>query len=489
MVGSSATANERRAAPMKLVPKLTLALVMAMCFVLAVNGFFRVKREMGYFEDDRVRDHEMVGRALGAAFAAIWRSEGPASAMKVIDEAKGHFSMMIRWIDAADVPASCSDLWAEAGGFAAAPAGRPVTQQSRRREGNELHTCVPIDSAGVRQGAIELTERLPKERLAVWTAVKDAAFTAAAIASVSALLSLLFGVWLVGRPVNVLVEKARRIGRGDFSGPIQLHQAAEFAVLAKEMNAMCGRLVSVLQQLRHADRLATVGKLASGIAHELGTPLNVISARAAMIASGEALPSETADYARVIAGAAQRMTIIIRQLLQFARKKEAQKTRRDVRSLVQEAVDLLRPLSEKQKVALAIDPVPVSIDTTAAVDAAQLEQVVTNLVMNAIQAMPDGGTVNVSINRESTRPPWQVEDGDSPYMCIRVKDEGRGIHPEHLPHIFEPFYTTKGVGEGTGLGLSVSYGIVEEHRGWITVESKVDSGSVFAVFVPIEEAP
>jgi two-component system, NtrC family, sensor kinase len=474
---------------MKLVPKLTLALVIAMCCVLAVNGYLRVKREIGYVEADRVRDHEMVGRALGASFSAIWRSEGQASAMSVIEEVEGHFSMTIRWVDAANVARMCGDLWADAAGFAAAPAGQPATQQVRRGEGKEVHTCVPIDSAGQRLGAIELTERLPKERLAVWTAVRDAAFTAGAIASISALLSLLLGVWLVGRPVNALVEKARRIGRGDFSGPIHLPQAAEFAALAEEMNAMCGRLASVLQQLRHADRLATVGKLASGVAHELGTPLNVISARAAMIASGEALPSETADYARVIAGASQRMTSIIRQLLQFARKQEAQKTRRDVRTLVRDAVDLLRPLSEKQRVTLVIDPVAPQLDTTAAVDGAQLEQVVTNLVMNAIQAMPEGGTVNVTVSRKSARPPWQVEESESPYLCICIQDQGRGILPEHLPHIFEPFYTTKGIGEGTGLGLSVSYGIIEEHRGWIAVESKADCGSVFSVFVPIQEAP
>jgi two-component system, NtrC family, sensor kinase len=474
---------------MKLVPKLTLALVLAMCCVLAVNGYLRVRREIGYVEADRVRDHEMVGRALGAAFSAIWRSEGQASAMRVIEEVEGHFTMTIRWVDAANVATICGDLWTDAAGFAAAPAGQPATQQVRRGEGKEVHTCVPIDSAGQRRGAIELTERLPKERLAVWTAVRDAAFTAAAIASISALLSLLLGVWLVGRPVNALVEKARRIGRGDFSGSLHLPQAAEFAALAQEMNAMCGRLASVLEQLRHADRLATVGKLASGVAHELGTPLNVISARAAMIASGEALPHETADYARVIAGASQQMTTIIRQLLQFARKQEAQKARRDVRTLVRDAVDLLRPLSEKQRVALVVDPVAPNLDTTAAVDASQLEQVVTNLVMNAIQAMPEGGSVNVSVSRESARPPWHVEETESSYLCIRIKDQGEGIQPEHLPHIFEPFYTTKGVGEGTGLGLSVSYGIIEEHRGWIAVESKVDCGSVFSVFVPIQEAP
>jgi two-component system, NtrC family, sensor kinase len=473
---------------MKLVPKLTLALVTAMCGVLAVNGYLRVRRELGYVEADRTRDHEMVARALGAAVSAMWRTEGPGSAMKVIDEAGAHFSAIeIRWIDAATVLDNCSDIWSGGAAFAAAASDSPLTRQLWRQDGIQVHTCLPVDSAGIRLGAIELTERLPKERQPIWTAVKDAAITAAAIASVSAVLSLLFGVWLVGRPVTALVDKARRIGRGDFAGPVELHQTDEFAVLAKEMNAMCSRLVSTLEQLRHADRLATVGKLASGVAHELGTPLNVISARATMIASGETTSEETIDYGRVIAGAAQRMTNIIRQLLQFARKKEAQRVPRDVQPLVREAVNLLRPLSEKQGVTLVVDPPLRNVDTAASVDAAQLEQVVTNLVMNAIQAMPRGGVVNVSVSLESVSPPSRADEREGSYLCIRVTDQGAGIAPEHLPHIFEPFYTTKEVGQGTGLGLSVSYGIVQEHRGWIAVHSKVDRGSTFAVFLPLSE--
>jgi two-component system NtrC family sensor kinase len=473
---------------MKLVPKLTLALVTAMCGVLAVNGYLRVRREMAYVQADHVRDHEMVGRALAAAVEAMWRSEGRASALEVIDAAEIHFSRIaIRWVDKVDVVGACGDVWANSPTFTAASEGRPVTRQVRSSDGTRVHTCLPIDGASERQGAIELTERSGNEAKAVWTAVKDAAITAGAIASVSAILSLLLGVWLVGRPVTALVEKARRIGRGDFSNPVRLRQTDEFSILAKEMNSMCARLVSTLDQLRHADRLTTVGKLASGVAHELGTPLNVISARASMIASGEVKSEEAVDSARVIVGAARRMTTIIRQLLEFARKKGAHKAPRDVQSLVHEAVGLLRPLSEKQGVTLLVTPAPPNVDTAAAVDAAQFEQVVTNLVMNAIQAMPGGGSVNVSVTRESASPPWQLDDGAGEYLCIRVTDHGEGIEPEHLPHIFEPFYTTKDVGNGTGLGLSVSYGIIQEHRGWIEVESKVARGSTFAIFLPTGE--
>ncbi len=470
---------------MKLVPKLTLALVTAMCGVLAVNAYFRVRREVSYVEGDRVRDHEMVGRALGAAVGALWRSEGRASALKVIDAAEVHFSRIdIRWVEKVDVLGACSGIWPDSVAFTTAAAGRPLTQRSNGSQGTRVHTCLPVDSADVREGAIELTERLPQEALPIWTAVKDASVTAVAIASVSALLSLLLGVWLVGRPVTALVEKARRIGLGDFSGPVRLQRSDEFAVLAKEMNAMCTRLLSTLEQLRHADRLSTVGKLASGVAHELGTPLNVISARAAMIMSEDTTKEETVDYARVIAGAAKRMTNIIRQLLEFARKKGPKKARRDVQALVEEAVGLLRPLSEKQGIDLIVSPAPRNVDTATDVDPAQFEQVITNLVMNAIQSMPHGGTVNVSVNRESASPPWQVENGLGQYLCIRVDDEGEGIHSEHIPHIFEPFYTTKDVGDGTGLGLSVSYGIIQEHGGWIAVESEIDRGTTFAIFLP-----
>ena len=151
--------------------------------------------------------------------------------------------------------------------------------------------------------------------------------------------------------------------------------------------------IATLEQLRHADRLMTVGKLASGIAHELGTPLNVISARAEMIASGDATPAEAKDYARIIGEASHRMAKIIRQLLAFARRKPADKAPRDVHRLASEVLELLRPLAEKKNAQLNLDcrcPEPEAIAT---VDGAEIQQAMTNLVVNAMQAMPRGGTI------------------------------------------------------------------------------------------------
>jgi len=225
----------------------------------------------------------------------------------------------------------------------------------------------------------------------------------------------------------------------------------------------------------------TVGMLASGIAHELGTPLNVVSARAQMIASGDASPAETVDYARVIADASNRMAKIIRQLLAFARRKPAQKAPRDLRVIARETIDLLRPLAEKNHVNVELGD---SSEMVAEVDADELQQALTNILVNAIHAMPNGGRVDVTMAYEthatSDRHPGR-------HLVITVRDDGVGISPEHLPHIFEPFFTTKDVGTGTGLGLSVTHGIIDDHGGFIDVQSTPSTGSAFSIHLPAKE--
>jgi signal transduction histidine kinase len=245
------------------------------------------------------------------------------------------------------------------------------------------------------------------------------------------------------------------------------------------MNAMCDRLVDTLAQLRHADRLANVGQLASGVAHELGTPLNVVMAHASLIDSEESTADEKRAGARRILGAAEKMTKIIR-------RSGPQKAQCDLRQLTAEALDLLRPIAAKSSVQLELEDGPT--ETTVHADAGQVQQVVTNLVMNAIHAMPKGGHVKVGIRAERAHPPTKpdaIRDG----FCLTVEDEGPGILPDDLQHIFEPFFTTKDVGEGTGLGLPVSYGIVQDHGGWLTVETEVGEGTAFLVHLPREAPP
>jgi signal transduction histidine kinase len=147
---------------------------------------------------------------------------------------------------------------------------------------------------------------------------------------------------------------------------------------------------------------------------------------------------------------------------------------------------MLQPLAEKRGVALAIEAT--TAPASAQVDASQIQQVLTNIVVNAIQSMPKGGTVTISLRPSSAQPPPGAEVTEGARFEIAVRDQGDGIAPEVLPHVFEPFFTTKAVGEATGLGLSVAYGIVQEHGGFITVESEPGQGSRFAIHLPRGES-
>lgn len=466
---------------MKIIPKLTAALVAGTCVILGTNGALRVRRERRFFEAEHVREHEMVGRSLETAAAAVWKSDGQQAAVDAIDAASRHSSnLTIRWIPLSSTPGQNTDI--DPTTIRGLRTGEPVTIAPPAGGDSLWRTYVALDADGKRQGVIELSEPPKSEDRFLRNALFDTISMTVALIVVSALLAFVMGQWLVGTPVKLLSEKARRIGRGDFAEPVTLKQRDELADLAREVNAMCARLVTTLDQLRHADRLATVGKLASGVAHELGTPLNVVGARARMVAEGETSQEESREYASIIVGATDRMTATIRQLMQFARRSGPEKSRHDLHALTAGAIDLLRPLAKQANVELDLQPVATA--AMANVDAGQFQQVVTNLVMNSIQAMRHGGTVRLSVRRGRFEPPAELHESEGDYICLRVEDEGEGIAPEHLQHVFEPFFTTKDVGAGTGLGLAVTYGIVRDHGGWIVAESTVREGAAFSVYLP-----
>jgi len=235
------------------------------------------------------------------------------------------------------------------------------------------------------------------------------------------------------------------------------------------------------EQLRHADRLTTVGKLASGLAHELGTPLNVVRGRAKLIVDGEVEGQDVAESARIVVEQAERMTALIRQLLDFARPRPLHKAPVNLTRLAHRVCELVATIARKAEVTL----VPLDdAELFGEADDGQLTQVVTNLVVNALQATSVGGTVRIRTKPVQQPAPPYVESTETSWSAIEVADTGKGIDEESRARVFEPFYTTKEVGEGTGLGLSVSWGIVREHGGWIDVSSTPGQGSTFTVYLP-----
>ncbi|MEO8700590.1 MAG: ATP-binding protein [Kofleriaceae bacterium] len=236
-----------------------------------------------------------------------------------------------------------------------------------------------------------------------------------------------------------------------------------------------------VDQLRHADRLNVIGTLAAGVAHEIGTPLNVISGSAELIPYARA-PEEVVEMSNVIREQTERIGSIIRHLLDFGRRAGIKTAPLDLNDLARSSTLLLVPIARKRHAEIAVAPSTSPVPIRGNV--AELEQVLSNLVLNAIQAMPKGGTISLRVGVAS-RP---GAGDDRSFGAVTVEDTGVGIAPDALPHIFEPFYTTKGVGEGTGLGLSVSYGIVRDHGGSIEVDSARGHGARFTVLLPLDTA-
>jgi signal transduction histidine kinase len=247
--------------------------------------------------------------------------------------------------------------------------------------------------------------------------------------------------------------------------------------LRRKLEAEVAERETAVEQLRHADRLNTIGKLASGIAHELGTPLNVVSGRASLIQADPSTGEASKRSAAIIVQQVDRMAAIIRNLLDFARRGGARKTSTDLRRLARETATLLEPLTSKTGTSIEVeDGAPIS----AEVNAGEIQQVLTNLFVNAAQAMSNGGRVRVRFEEGAATNGKHRANGSFARICVR--DEGCGM-PEHvLEHVFDPFFTTKDT--GTGLGLSVSYGIVRDHGGWIDASSRPGEGSEFTVYLP-----
>ena len=476
---------------MKLSWKLTLALVAGMVAVLVVHAVLGARREASFLEASARRQTAMLGRALAAVVNEVWRSRGEARARSLVAEANQRDrSVELRWVwlqgreVGDDAPAAPqSELLGLASG------SEEVWSRVSDR-GDRLLTYVRLRQDGGRAAALELSASLDGERSHIRLSLQATALTTVVMGLVAAGLSMVLGAWFVGHPMGKLIAKARRVGAGDLSEPLVMRQRDELGELAREMNMMCEHLaeardrlasettrrISALEQLRHADRLTVVGKVSSGLAHELGTPLHVIGGWAKMIAAREIDGDDVVVAAGHICAQADRVARLIRQLLDFARRRQPRKQPTDLCQLVRQTATLLAPLAEKRHVALVVNAEVV--DGLVLVDAGHLQQALANLVVNGLDAMPTGGTLTVDVV-EDPHP-----DGDEPFLAIAVRDTGSGIPAEQLDQVFEPFFTTKPVGEGTGLGLSVARGIVEEHGGRLQVESAPGVGSCFVIHLP-----
>jgi signal transduction histidine kinase len=227
------------------------------------------------------------------------------------------------------------------------------------------------------------------------------------------------------------------------------------------------------RQMAQADKLASIGELSSGIAHEINNPLGIILGYTQLLLRGENHQSDRFNDLKTIEKHVQSCKAIVEDLLNFARTSSPQKANLDIRTVIDEVIGFVRHHSNLENIQIETDFADAL--PPARMDEKKIKQVLINLLMNAIHAVDGTGTIRIrtGLNQTTKR------------ISVEVSDTGHGIEKEDLPKIFDPFFTTKPTGEGTGLGLSVSYGIIKGHGGNISVKSTPGHGAAFTLSLPV----
>jgi signal transduction histidine kinase len=300
---------------------------------------------------------------------------------------------------------------------------------------------------------------------------------------VFASILLLLGLFLIVlvsrkivRPLTVIEKTTQRIAEGDFKPLPVVQTRDETQSVVEAFNKMISELEKRQDQLVQAQKLSSLGILTSGIAHQLNNPLNNISTSCQIVQ--EEISDGNSEFIKKLLNnidqEVDRARDIVKGLLEFSREQEFQQNLVNLENLV---IRTTRLITSQLPAGVEIfTEIPEELDIY--VDAQKLQEVLLNLLLNASQAMPNEvGRITVTA----------AEDKRTKEVEIMIKDSGCGIPDENLPHIFDPFFSTKEVGYGTGLGLSVAHGIIEQHNGTLSVESRVGEGTVFTIRLPLRE--
>jgi len=485
---------------MKLARRVSMALVLVLAAVLGVSAFLDIARERTLLRSDMEGDHVIAGELVATAFEQELDTDGVGEATDLLQAASRHQqSLRFRVVSVgggAGGATSPDSAPLDAAGIARLSRGEPVFVRVEAPAPGRALSYLPLKRRAGAATALEISESLGAEQRHVHAILVHAVVSTLVLAALCVTLTMGVGAVVVGRPIRALTRRARSIGAGDFSSKLGLAQDDEIGELGAEVDAMSAQLetfrsrlveetdqrIKTLEQLRHVERLTTVGKLASGLAHELGSPLTVIQGHAELLEAAGGESHDVPRAARIIAQQADRMTHLISQLLDFARRQHPRADPCELSKLARDTASLLAPMAAKRGVELAITATPGLPDASG--DAVQLQQVMTNLLLNALHATPAGGSIELAVGRTMANPPADHGGSAGEYLVVSVCDAGHGISPGDIGRIFEPFFTTKEVGEGTGLGLSVSYGIIRDHGGWIAVDSDLRTGSRFRFYLP-----
>ena len=282
------------------------------------------------------------------------------------------------------------------------------------------------------------------------------------------------------RRLQQLLEATRRIARGELQHRVEITDArgSEFTELGEAFNTMTHKLHVSQRQLMQSAKLAAIGELATNVAYEVNNPLTGILGYTGLLLKSDDIPADKKEHLRTVERETLRAREILKNLLDFSRRKPPRLEKADMGMVVQDTILLIRGQAKLSNVVVTTScngSIP-----QVAIDVDEIRQVFVNLINNACFAMPKGGSLDIRCRADQ-----DITGRQS--AIVEFADTGHGISEEHLDKIFDPFFSARLDGGGTGLGLSISYMIVQNHGGRIDVESTIDKGSVFKVIIPVQD--
>ncbi len=493
---------------MRIATKLTIFLLVAVSLVMAGFGYLRMRAERDRLVEEVQQEAVFLTNAVRLAVEHAIRDRRPEDVQRLLTELVRQPSP----VDRVRIYNSQLEETGSAGAEAAAESAIPRADVERT-VGRRVATIRYVDSpprpvvyvlvpltrpGGDIIGALAVVQAATR----IGRQVREVAHDLATRLSLLS-LTIFLVIWLtvrasIRRPLRALVRAALALGRGQLTERITLRRRDEIGQLASAFNRMAAELQTARErtqteaagrldaerQLQQAQKLAALGRLASEVAHEIGTPLSIISGRTEVIRKKLPPDHPLARDAGTVLRQVERISGVLRQLLDHARPRRLTPQPLSVGSVFHRVVDLLEPLAGQRRVTLVAE-VPAALPPILA-DAEQVQQVLLNLVTNALDATPAGGRVRLAAGavESSAIPPsagdrLRVSRGrfPRPGVTLRVEDTGCGIPPDRLEKIFEPFFSTKERAGGTGLGMAIVEDIVRAHGAAIEIESAEGRGT------------